>query len=314
MGVWFGRWGLRAIVLWLTVPLLAWPAIAQAAKDKDDEPPPGATHYIRNLGPFMIEGHAYTVRLSVICYKDTRHTGMCDEDDEETVKSMRILDEAGKDQFTKKFPVAFAHQVERHVVDAVLLEGREHQALEIKYDKLPSHANSGETIQLFAMRDGALSPLNEKPLEYYGQLGELPAGTWKKISRRLNADDSLPIYEMTSYFYVLAPVRINWTNFRIEPQQSGEFEVAQQPPFRRRPDIMADGYIHLYPAPDDKTSPVGINVTPQTSVEVLKAKFAGAPERHSSANDTWLQIRIDGKVGWILGVDEYTAVGLSFIK
>ena len=256
MGVWFGLWGLRAIVFWLTVPLLAWPAIAQTAqdRDKDDEPPPGATHYVRNLGPFMIEGHAFTVRLSVICYKDTRHTGMCDEDDEETVKSMKILDEAGKDQFTKKFPVAFAHQVERHVVDAVLLEGREHQALEIKYDKLPSHANSGETIQLFAMRDGALSPLNEKPLEYYGQLGELPAGTWKKISRRLNADDSLPIYEMTSYFYVLAPVRINWKNFRIEAQQSGEFEVAQQPPFRRRPDIMADGYIHLYPAPDDKTS------------------------------------------------------------
>lgn len=304
--------GAGGATAWLVVLCLALPALAQ--KETEDTPSPGATHYIRNLGPFPIERHAFTVRLSVICYKDTRHTGMCDEDDQETVKSLKILDENGKDCFSKKFPVAFAHQVERHVVEALLLEGREHQALEIKYERLPSRANSGESIQLFALRDGTLSPLNEKPLDYYGQLGELPGGTWKKISRRLNADDSLPIYEMTSYFYVLAPVRVNWKDFRLEPQQSGEFEVAQQPPFRRRPDIMADGYVHLYPLPDDKTAPVGIDVTPQTNVDVLKAKFAGAPDRHSSANDTWLEIRIDGKVGWILGVDEYTAVGLSFIR
>jgi hypothetical protein len=305
-----GRMALQIGVLWLAIPFLALPGIAQ----KDDAPSPGATHYIRNLGPFMIEGHAFTVRLSVICYKDTRHTGMCDEDDQETVKWMKILDENGKDRFSKSFTVAFAHQVERHVVEATLLEGRDHQALEIRYERLPSRANSGESIQVFAMRDGALAALNEEPLEYYGQLGELPPGTWKKISRRLLADDTFPIYELTSYFYVAVPVRLDWKDFRLVPQASGEFEVAQQPPFRRRPDIMADGYIHLYPSPDSTTTPVGINVTPKTSVEVLKARFAGAPDKHSSASDTWIEIRIDGKVGWILGVDEYTAVGLSFIK
>jgi hypothetical protein len=299
-----------ATALWLAVPFLALPAMAQ----KDDAPEPGATHYVQSVGPFLIEGHVFTVKLSVICYKDKRHTGKCDEDDEETVKSVKILDENGKERFSKSFPVAFAHQVERHVVEATLLEGREHQALEIKYERLPSPANSGESIQLFAMRDGSLQPLNPEPLEFYGELGELPPGTWKKISRRLLADDSLPIYELTSYFYVVAPVRVNWKDFRLEEQKAGEFEVAQKPPYRRRPDMMADGFVHLYPSPDDQTTPMGVSVTPQTSVEVLKARFAAAPDKHSSANDTWLEIRIDGKVGWILGVDDYTAVGLSFIK
>src|ERR1700686_1035734 len=212
MGRSVGRRGLRLAAICLAVPFLAVPAMAQ----KEDAPEPGAKHYVRTLGPFLIEGHDFTVKLSVICYKETRHAGMCDEDEDETVKSVRILDENGKDRFSRSFPVAFAHQVERHVVEATLLEGREHQALEIKYDRLPSPANSGESIQLFAMRDGTLQALNEKPLEYYGELGELPEGTGKNVSGHLLADDSLPIYELTSYFYVVAPVRVNWKDFRLE--------------------------------------------------------------------------------------------------
>ena len=312
MGGWVGRRAARTAVIWLAVPFFACAIVAQ--KQKEDASEPGAQHYVQTLGPFLIEGHDFTVKLSVICFKETRHAGMCDEDEDETVKSVRILDEKGKDCFKRTFPVAFAHQVERHVVEATLLEGREHQALEIKYDRLPSPANSGESIQLFAMRDGVLKALNEDPLEYYGELGELPPGTWKKISRRLLADDSLPIYELTSYFYVVAPVRINWKDFRLELQETGEFEVAQQPPFRRRPDIMADGFVHLYPSPDSDTTAVGVNVTPQSKVEVLRAKFAAPPDKHSSARDTWVEIQIDGKTGWIVGVDEYTAVGLSFIR
>lgn len=312
MGGWLAWTGRVVTAICLSVSFLALTTMAQ--KQEEDAPEPGAKHYMRTLGPFLIEGHDFTVRLSVICYKETRHAGMCDEDEDETVKSVKILDEKGKDQFSRTFPVAFAHQVERHVVEATLLEGREHQALEIKYDRLPSPPNSGESIQLFAMRDGTLKALNEQPLKYYGELGELPPGTWKKISRRLLADDSLPIYELTSYFYVVAPVRVNWKDFQLELQETGEFEVAQQQPFRRRPDVMADGFIHLYASPDSGAASAGVNVTPQSKVEVLRAKFAAPPDKHSSANDTWVQIQIDGKVGWILGVDDYTAVGMSFIR
>jgi len=154
--------------------------------------------------------------------------------------------------------------------------------------------------------------MNASPLEFYGQLGEMPEGS-AKGSRRLGPEDSLPIYVLTSYFYIVQPVKLDWAKFRLEPQESGEFEVAQQPPFRHRPDIEGDGYIHLYPAPERGGKAAGINVTPQSNVEVLRARFAEAPpESHSSGNEVWLKIRIDGREGWIIGADEYTAIGLSF--
>jgi hypothetical protein len=278
---------------------------------EDDVRSPEPMHYTRTLGPYSLDGKNFTVKLTVICYKDKPHAGECNEDDEETVKSMKIDDEAGKARFQKSFPVAFAHQVERHVVEVTRFEGREHQALEILFEKLPSHANSGESIQLFGVRDGTLQPLNPEPLDFYGALGELPAGS-SQDSRRLLAGDTLPICLLTNYFYVMQPVRVNWKDFRLEPQETGEFEVAQQPPFSRKPDIEAEGYIHLYASPDKNLAASGLTVTPQSNVQVLSALFrANSPEDNSSADDTWLKISIDGKVGWILGLADYTAIGLS---
>ena len=237
------------------------------------------THYTRTLGPYSIDGQNFTVKLSVICYKETRHAGQCNEDDEETVKSVKIDDAAGKTRFHRSFPVAFSHRVERHVAEVTRLEGRDHQAIEILYERLPSHANSGESIQIFGVRDGELQALNRDPLDFYGQLGELPAGT-SKDSRRLLAGDTLPIYVVTGYFYIVQPVRVNWKDYRLEPQETGEFEVAQEAPFRRKPDIEANGYIQLYASPNKDTPSTGVSVTPQSSVQYA-ARFSRRAARRA---------------------------------
>ena len=287
------------------------PAAPQEAARERDAPSPAPTSYTRTLGPYSIDGANFAVKLSVICYKRTRHAGPCGEDDEETVKSMRIENDAGKTCFHTSFPVAFAHQVERHVVEVTRLEGRDHQALEFKFEQLPSHVNTGVSIQLFGIHDGFLQAFNDGPLEFYGGLGELPVGS-SKDSRRLLAGDTLPIFVLTNYFYIVQPVRLNWNDFRLEPQEKGEFEVAHQPPYGRKPDIEADGYIHLYASPDENAAQAGVAVTPQFSVQILRAVIRRSPpEEHSSANETWLKISIDGKVGWIIGLDDYTALGLS---
>ena len=68
----------------------------------------------------------------------------------------------------------------------------------------------------------------------------------------------------------------------------------------------------MYPSPDKNAKPVVVNLTPQSRVQLLKARFSAAPpEEHDSANDAWLKIRIDGQDGWILGVDVYR-VGTQF--
>ena len=284
---------------------------AQQRKQAENARSPKATHYVRTLGPFALDGHNFTVKLAITCYRESKHEGPCTEDDEEAVRSLKIDDEGGKTRFSESFPVGFMHQLERHAVDVVLLEGREHQALEILDTELPSHANSGATIQLFGVHDGALQPLDDEPLGFYGVLGPMPAGK-AKDSKQLLPGDALPIYVLTNYFYVVAPLRIDWEKFRLVRQNSGELDVVNQPPYQRKPDIESDAFIHLYPSPDPNGTPAGVDVTPQSKVEVLKALFRkGPPQLHDHPADVWLQISVDGKTGWIIGLDDYTGIGLS---
>jgi hypothetical protein len=301
---------LVAALIALSFRLFASPSVAKQ-QNQEDERSLAPEHYIRTLGPFSIDGRNFTVKLSVNCYKESRHPGMCDEDDQEAVKSMKIVDDAGKTRFSKSFPIGFMHQLERYVVDATVLEGREHEALEAIYTRLPSHANTGVTLQLFGIQNGTLQPLDPDPLEFYGRLRELPPGR-QKNSKTLLAGDVLPIYVLTNYFYIVSPVRLNWKEFELDQPESGEFDVVHDPPYGRKPDIQAPGFIHLYPSPDANANPSGVDVTPQSHVEVLKALFRkGPPEAHDKPSDTWLQISIDGKGGWIIGLDDYTAIGLS---
>ncbi len=295
----------------LAICALAIPLGAQTREQDENTKSPQPIHYVRTLGPFAIDGQNFTVKLNVICYKDSPHPGMCEQDDEETVKSLKILNEGGRTRYSKSFRVAFMHQLERYNVTATLLNGSRHQALEITYEKLPSHADTGVSIQIFGVRDGDLQALNPDPLDFYGRLGELPPGQ-QKDSKNLLPGDILPIYVRTNYFYIMVPVRVDWKEFSLDEPDSGEFDVVHQPPYGRKPDVEADGFVHLRSSPDKNAEDAGVNVTPKSDVQVLKARFrTGPPELHDSPQDMWLKISIDGKVGWILGLDDYTAIGLS---
>jgi hypothetical protein len=303
---------LRLIMpLMLALCATAMPAAAQSREEDENAKSPPPIHYGRTLGPYSIDGRNFAVKLNVICYKDSPHPGMCEEDDEETVKSLKILDEHGRVRFSKSFPVAFMHQLERYGVAATLLDGAVHQALEITYAQLPSHADTGVSIQLFGLRHGDLQALNAEPLDFYGRLGELPPGP-QKDSKNLLPGDVLSIYVLTNYFYIMVPVHVDWENFSLREADSGEFEVVHEPPYGRKPDVEADGFVHLHSSPDKNAEDTGVDITPKSDVQILKARFrAGPPERHDSPQEMWLKVSVDGKVGWILGLDDYTAIGLS---
>jgi hypothetical protein len=308
------RTGLSCTFVALVVVALCWLVLVPVAiSQQDDAPLPAPTRYVRNLGPFSIDGREFAVKVHTTCYKESKHAGMCDEDDEETVSSVEIVDENGKVAFKRSFPVPLVRQGGKHLVDVTLLEGREHQALELTYENLSVPASRGKSIQLFGLQNGILKPLDPEPLKFQGGLGDLPAG---KIadSKRLLENDTLRIYTLTTYFYIVTPVRVNWQDFRLDRQDSGDFDVADQPPYDIHPDIESERPVHLYPSPDQKTTPVGVNLAPGSRVQLLKARFTAAPpDEHDSANDTWLKVRVDGQEGWILGLDDYTALGLHFL-
>ena len=298
-----------AILTGLALCLLV--LVSAAASRQDNSPLSGPIRYVRTLGPFPIEGHEFTVTLHVICYKQSRHAGMCNDDDEETISSVSIVDENGKTSFKKSFPVPLVHQAASHLVDVTLLEGRENQALELSYEHLSSSPpRTGKSIQLFGLQNGILKPLDPEPLEFEGSLAALPPGPLKD-SKRLLENDTLRIYSLTNYFYIVTPVRVDWKYFRLEQQDSGDFDVADQPPYEIRPNIESERLIDMYLSPDKKTKPIGVNLTPESRVQLLRARFSAAPpDEHDSPNDTWLKIRVEGQEGWILGVDDYTALGL----
>jgi hypothetical protein len=283
-------------------------------RQDDDTPLPAPTRYVRMLGPFLVDGQNFGVKLNVVCYKQSKHGGMCTEDDIETVSSLKIVDDKGKSHFKQSFPISLVHKLGRHLVDARLLEGREHQALEIIYEDLPTPPRTGESVQIFGLENGTLRPFDPEPLEYQGGLADLPAGR-SKDSRRLLANDTFEIYELTTYFYIVTPVRIDWKNFRLEQQDSGEFAVANAKGYQVRPDIESNRAVQMYTSPEPNAKSAAVSLTPQSRVELLKARFSdGPPDEHDSANDTWLEIRVDGREGWILGVDDYTALGLTFLN
>ncbi len=282
-------------------------------KEENEKSVP-ATHYTRTLGPFAVDGQEFTAKLNVNCYKSSPHPGQCNEDDEEAAKSLKIVDARGKTRFSESFPIGFMHQLERHSVRVTLLEGSERQALEIVDAKLPSPPNTGVTVQILGIRNGTLKAMNDDPLEFYGMLGELPPGQVKD-SKALLPGDTFPIYVLTSYFYVVSPVRLNWKDFELDQRDSGDLDVVHQPPYGRKPDIESNGFVELYASPDTKAASTGVDVTPQSKIEVRKARFReGPPNEHDKPSDTWLEVSIDGKVGWLVGLDAYTAIGLTPIQ
>lgn len=196
-------------------------------------------------------------------------------------------------------------------MEVTRLEGQGHEALEVKYERLPSHVNTGVSVQLFGVRDGLLEAFNPDPLHFYGEIGDLPAGT-SQDSERLLPGNAFPIYLLTNYFYVVQPVALNWETFGLVPKDTGEFQIPQEGHYRRTLQIKAAAYIHLYVSPDQNATRIGVNLTPDSHVQLLSALFLkGPPDERSSADDTWLKISMDDKSGWIIGIDDYTAIGLT---
>ena len=182
---------LRTVVIAIAMTL-CFVAVAPALAKQENKPAPPPVRYERILGPFPIDGHDFSVKLNVICYKESQHEGLCDDDDEETISSFKITDENGKTRFSKSFPISLVHNFGRHLVSARLLEGKEHQALELRYETLPSRPDTGESIQLFALQSGMLKPLDREPLRVSGRPGrppDRPKEEFQSAAGKRNATD-----------------------------------------------------------------------------------------------------------------------------
>jgi len=131
----------------------------------------------------------------------------------------------------------------------------------------------------------------------------------------------------TGYFAVVAPVRVNWQERKLELGQHcmdqtghGSAEDGCEMPVEQSqlPAIEQDtGFVRLFAESNERTGPPAHVVVKKTSkVEVLAAKTQLTWRENQDAidlgcgQDLWVKLRIDGQVGWIHTAEDLGAIGL----
>ncbi|HEY6268800.1 MAG TPA: hypothetical protein VIX11_10915 [Candidatus Acidoferrum sp.] len=255
-------------------------------------------------GPFEIDGHVFTLRVSYGCTKLDEKGEQCNDAFGDSAEWFRILDASGKVQFQQSYPVTGDDGSTS--ISALSLEGRSHQALQVIFSFSPATPDTGEVSQLFALHDGSLQPLMPKPW-VFGQLN-LPKGQ-SKDSFKLLASDSFEYPVNAFFFSKVNRYRLNWQDFRIDPINPSEFDVQ---PYQG--EIEADGVINLFAKPDKNSVREHVQVGPKSHIVVLKGSAdTSSPEDLPISGQIWLKIKIDGKEGYINGSSDFAAIGLQMV-
>ena len=325
-------------------PASGRPAIAQASPPANSgsqatspSASPGAS--AKRLGPFSIAGRDYTIDLQTMKVQPGP-TASAD-----TVTAMEIRDAAGAVQYRKTFPYVAGtnDDFESWSVSAQLLSGTNGKGILVSYDNYAEPSAPEEEpagwLQVFGVLNGKLLPFGT-PLEVQGgPLDEYAVGTTYKAARPLGAQADIFEFKVwTGHCRLIYPLRVDWAQGKLAPAQecaatAAGLGVGCQYKVVPEPQLYTEGvtFVRLWPAPDEKTDqPVKTLVKKDSRVDLLTALVAtqwsdGNATTSSSSenplegaggfavapdNDLWLQVRIDGREGWMHTEEDFRALGL----
>ena len=277
----------------------------------------------RVAGPVAVGGRTFRVALQV---KQLRGGGTPDPDFGETVSLVQIRDEDGRVQFQRSLPykVLGDRFEETTAVHAEILKGRAGSGLLLTYGVAPSTPLGGQSWQVFGVVNGKLGPFSG-PISAEGNLasqssGSITDATWDETLKA----DVLNFRIWTGNFFVIVPLRIDWTMGSVRPAYrcwkmtgSGLIEACR---FRveaeRRPEEGLT-FVRLFQEADEKVSiPLHAVIKEDSVIEFVEAEAELQWEESagqiglSVSEDIWLKVRIDGKEGWIHSQEDLLAVGL----
>jgi hypothetical protein len=259
-------------------------------------------HLNQAFGPFQIDGHIFTVRVSQICFKGPQPNQSCDGNNT-TAESLQVLDERGNQSYSELLdvrpPGSSEESIDGTEVETALFHGKEHTILALVYQNFPSAPGTGGSFRFLAMRDGSLKPMNSEPVSCgeAGNLLDLSKG--KAPETNLLPGEILTIADNNHYFFFYRQLRINWKDFRLEEKASGYFEVSQP-----ATTLQAGSTVEVFVSADASAVHSAVSLPAGTKVEFLSMKISG--DGHE-----WLKVRVNGKNGWITGSQSYLAVGLQ---
>jgi len=256
----------------------------------------------QDLGPFAIDGHTFTVSVSLICLKGSQPNKSCDANNT-TAESLQVLDEGGNVSYSERLAVSLpdpgAELVDGTEVQAARFNGKEHTILALVYQDFPSAPGTGGSFRFLAMRNGSLTLMNSDPVNC-GEAGSfLGISKGKVPETNLLPGEVLNIADNNQYFVFYRQLRVNWNDFRLEEKVGGDFDV-----FQDTATLEAQSTVQVFASADPGAPHSALTLPRGTRVEFLGMRIP-------SGGQKWLKVRINGKEEWITGNESYQAVGLQ---
>lgn len=273
-------------------------------------------------GPFQISGQDYTVWTHAKRIKGK--TG----GDNETLNSLEIRDASGGVAYRKAFPYEIVNGEFSETCSAStdIFSGSMTKWLLITEGCLPSAPMSGGPWQVFGVFAGKLAPWG-KPIYTEGELVRFVPGTVSKSGTATSFGvDTIEFKVWAGNFFVTVPVRIDLTEKKLEPgmrcyNQTGHgfAESGCEVPVEatRYPVSDDETFVRLFSEPTENSAiPTHAVIRNGSKVEFLAASAlvvfddSGDAIGLRVAEDVWLKVRIDGRIGWIHTQEDFAAVGL----
>lgn len=274
-------------------------------------------------GPFTIASRAFTVVLH------TQRIPGKSGDSAETLALLEVVDAGGNVQYRGEFPHTpeNGEYPETCSAGVTFLNGSNGSGLLLDEACLPSAPLSGGPWRVLGLVNGKLTSLG-KPLYAQGEMGDFVPGKITRIGALTQIlPDELRIRLFTGYFFVSVPVRVNWLQGKLELAQHcfyqtghGVAEGGCEMPadgVELQPSAEELTFVRMFPESNEQIGPPAhVVVKKNSKVEVLLAKALVQMNDQKDSigldvgGDIWVQVRIDGKVGWIHTNEDLQAIGL----
>jgi hypothetical protein len=289
------------------------------------------------LGPFSIFESNYAVVLHKKHLPASQDSGPLDG-----VVAVEIVNTTGATQYQRTYPLwADAEDVAAWTVSAQILKGTNGTGLLMR--SRPSES-SGFYDQVFGVVNGKLVPFCGPFLAM--DVKPDASGVYRTAGPLGPHADELPVTMGTGRFVISIPIRLDWAQGKLTlapqcPELAAgnahamcQYQMVDPKSFLQKPKSMT--FVCLYSSPNENSrKPERVVVKPSSEIDLLAfiadmqlnqpdflhppspgeftvkdmATIAIAPN-----SDAWLQVRIDGKVGWIHGDEDLNALGLPELQ
>ena len=194
------------------------------------------------------------------------------------------------------------------------------RGFKFSYAWFPSAPGSGAAFNIVAPRGDSLAVLTPTVIGYYGSAANLPDGKTPQ-SARLLPGNRMVIESSNGWFDSLINLRVDFdcvpqsadcVKIDLPESVAGLARFPVKVAARASQDTLVS--VEVYAAPH-AMSVDRIAIPPGQQVEILggagKVYFEKTPGLFLSTDDQWLEVRINGKRGWITGEQAFRAIGLQ---